>query len=71
MRPSFLIGVILLVLGAFVLFRGLSYTSKRDVVKVGDLRASVDEQHTVPAWVGGLALAAGLGLIVIGVSKRA
>ncbi len=71
MRPSFLIGVILLVLGGFVLFRGLSYTSKREVVKVGELRASVDEQHTVPAWVGGLALAAGLGLIVIGVSKRA
>jgi hypothetical protein len=71
MRPSFLIGVILLVLGGFVLFRGLSFTSKREVVKVGDLRASVDEQRTVPAWVGGLALAAGLGLIVIGVSKRA
>jgi len=71
MRPSFLIGVILLVLGGFVLFRGLSYTSKREVVKVGELRASVGEQHTVPAWVGGLALAAGLGLIVIGVSKRA
>jgi hypothetical protein len=71
MRPSFLIGVILLVLGGFVLFRGLSFTSKRDVVKVGDLRASVDEQHTVPAWVGGVALAVGLGLVVIGVSKRA
>jgi hypothetical protein len=71
MRPSFVVGVVLLVLGAFVLFRGLSYTSKRDVVKVGDLKASVDEQHTVPAWVGGLALAAGLGLIVVGVSKRA
>jgi len=71
MRPSFVVGVVLLVLGAFVLFRGLSYTSKRDVVKVGDLKASVDEQRTVPAWVGGLALAAGLGLIVIGVSKRA
>jgi hypothetical protein len=71
MRPSFLIGVILLVLGGFVLFRGLSFTSKREVVKVGDLRASVDEQHMVPAWVGGLALAAGLGLIVVGVSKRA
>jgi hypothetical protein len=71
MRPSFILGVILLVLGAFVLFRGLSFTSKREVVKVGDLKASVDEQHTVPAWVGGLALAAGLGLIVIGVSKRA
>jgi hypothetical protein len=71
MRPSFVVGVVLLVLGAFVLFRGLSYTSKREVVKVGDLKASVDEQHTVPAWVGGLALAAGLGLIVVGVSKRA
>ncbi len=71
MRPLSLIGVVLLVLGAFVLFRGLTYTSKRDVVKVGELRASVDEEHRVPAWVGGLALAAGLGLVVLGVSKRA
>jgi hypothetical protein len=71
MRPLSIAGVVLLVLGAFVLFRGLSFTSKRDVVKVGDLKASVDEQHTVPTWVGGVALVAGLGLVVAGVGKRA
>lgn len=71
MRPLSIAGVVLLVLGAFVLFRGLSFTSKRDVVKVGDLKASVDEEHTVPTWVGGVALVAGLGLVVVGVGKRA
>jgi hypothetical protein len=71
MRPLSIVGIVLLVLGAFVLFRGLSFTSKRDVVKVGDLKASVDEKHTVPTWVGGVALVAGLGLVVAGVGKRA
>jgi hypothetical protein len=70
MRPLSLVGVVLLVLGAFVLLRGVDFTSKREVLKVGDLKATVDERRTVPTWVGALALVAGLGLVVAGVSKR-
>jgi hypothetical protein len=71
MRPQALVGIILLVLGAFILFRGLSYKSKDEVLKVGDLKASVEQRHAVPTWAGGLALVAGIVLLAGGMKRRA
>jgi uncharacterized membrane protein len=70
MRPLALVGILLLVLGAFVLFRGVSYKSKDEVLRVGDLKASVEEKHAVPTWVGGVAVIAGLVLIGAGMKRR-
>ena len=70
MRPLALVGILLLVLGAFVLFRGFSYKSKDEVLRVGDLKASVEEKHAVPTWVGGVAVIAGLVLIGAGMKRR-
>lgn len=66
MRPLSIAGIVLIILGAIVLVRGGSFTSRRDVVKVGDLKITADEQQTIPPWVGGLAIVAGLGLVVTG-----
>jgi hypothetical protein len=71
MRPLALVGVLLLVLGAFVLFRGLSYKSKDEVLRVGDLKASVEQERAVPAWAGGVAIVAGIALIAAGMKRRA
>ena len=71
MRPLTLVGILLLALGAFILFRGMSYKSKDEVLKVGDLKASVTEKHTVPTWAGGLAIVAGVVLIAGGMKRRA
>ena len=71
MRPQALIGIILLVLGAFVLFRGMSYKSKDEVLHVGDVKASVEQRHAVPTWAGGVALVAGLVLLAGGMKRRA
>ena len=71
MRPLTLVGILLLALGAFILFRGMSYNSKDEVLKVGDLKASVTEKHAVPTWVGGLAIVAGVVLIAGGMKRRA
>jgi hypothetical protein len=71
MRPLSLVGVVLLILGAFVLLRGLSYKSKDEVLKVGDLKASVEQKHAVPAWAGGVAIVAGIVLIGAGMKRRA
>jgi uncharacterized membrane protein len=71
MRPLTLVGILLLALGAFVLFRGMSYKSKDEVLRVGDLKASVEERHAVPTWVGGLAIVAGIVLIAGGMKRRA
>jgi len=66
MRPVTIAGVLLLALGAFILFRGLSYTSDRSVLKVGEFQASVEERRTVPAWAGALIAVAGIALLVTG-----
>jgi uncharacterized membrane protein len=71
MRPLTLVGILLLALGAFILFRGMTYKSKDEVLRVGDLKASVEEKHAVPTWAGGLAIVAGVVLIAGGMRKRA
>ncbi len=71
MRPQALVGIVLLVIGAFILFRGMTYKSKDQVLKVGDLKASVEQKHAVPTWAGGVALVAGLVLLAGGMKRRA
>jgi uncharacterized membrane protein len=71
MRPLTLVGIVLLLLGAFVLFRGMSYKSKDEVLRVGDLKASVEQRHAVPTWAGGVAIVAGIVLIAAGMKRRA
>jgi hypothetical protein len=71
MRPQALIGIVLLVLGAFVLFRGVSYKDRDEVLKVGDVKASVESKKAVPTWAGGVAIVAGIVLIAAGMKRRA
>lgn len=71
MRPQAIIGIVLIVLGAFVLFRGISYPSREEVLKVGDVEASVESKKAVPAWAGGVALVAGIVLVAAGMKRRA
>jgi hypothetical protein len=69
-KPLTLIGLLLIGLGAFVLVNGFSFTSNRQVLKVGSLEASVKEERAVPAWVGGVALLLGLGLVATAGRRR-
>ena len=71
MRPLVIVGIVIAALGAFVLIRGGSFTSQRDVLKVGDVKITADERQTIPPWVGGAGLLVGVALIVSGVRKRA
>lgn len=71
MRQFIIAGIVLLGLGAFVLLRGASFTSRRDVLKVGDVKITADEQQSIPPWVGGAAMLVGVALIVAGTRKRA
>lgn len=70
MRPLSLVGILLLAVGAFLIFRGASYKSRDEVLKVGDLKASVEEKKAVPTWVGGAAIVAGVVLIAAGMRRR-
>lgn len=70
MKPQLIAGILLVVLGAFIVFRGMSYTSDRSVIQVGDMKASVDARRSVPTWVGGVAIVGGVLLIGAGVRRR-
>ncbi len=70
MRALPVAGLVLVAAGAWMIFRPPSYSSEQSVFKVGDLEAKVQQQHPVPAWVGGIALGAGGVLLVLGLKKR-
>jgi hypothetical protein len=70
MRPLSIAGILLMAFGAFVLVRGASFTSRRDVLKVGDVKVTADEQRSIPPWAGWLAVVAGGAMVVAGVRRR-
>lgn len=70
MRGTLIAGVVLAVLGGFVVIKGLSYTREKSVFKLGDFEAKVQQERRLPEWIGGLALGAGLVLIITGLRKR-
>lgn len=70
MRYFLLTGIVLIALGTFVLYPGLSYTSERSVMEIGDFHATVEERHVVPAWLGVCAVGAGILLIITGMRRR-
>lgn len=70
MKPQLLVGILLMALGAFIVFRGLNYGSQQNVIQVGDMRASVEARRTVPTWVGGIAIVGGALLVGAGLRRR-
>jgi hypothetical protein len=70
MKPLVIAGIVVVGLGAFVLLKGLTYSSRSNVLKVGDVQISAEEQRTIPAWVGGVAIVGGLVMVGAGVGKR-
>jgi len=69
MKTMTLIGIILIVLGVVgLIYGGITYTSSKNVVEVGSMRVSVDEERQIPLSpiAGAVAVAAGVVLIVVG-----
>ena len=67
------IGIILIVLGAIgLIWGGITYTRKRETVRLGPLTASVEEKERVPIppILGGVALLAGIGLLIAGGRRK-
>jgi hypothetical protein len=68
-----LAGIVLIVLGIIgLVWGGITYTKHRDTVSVGPISATVQQRETFPIspLVGGIALLAGIGLLVAGGKRR-
>ena len=59
MRISAVIGVLLLVVGVFVLVTGMQYKDTKKIVDVGDVEVKATDHRPVPKWVGIVALVGG------------
>jgi hypothetical protein len=72
MKPATLIGILLIVAGAAgIALDSFNYKEEKTVFKIGDLEARTQEEKTVPLKLaGGLALAAGVVLVVVGGRRR-
>jgi cytochrome c biogenesis protein CcdA len=70
MRALLISGAVLIAIGIWMIVRPPSYSREESVFKIGDIEAKMQQQHEVPGWVGGIAVGAGLALVVVGITKR-
>ena len=66
------VGVVLIVIGIIALaYGGISYTKREKVLDIGPIEATAERRETIPLppVLGGLALAGGIVLLIVG-SKR-
>jgi hypothetical protein len=67
------IGAVLVVVGLIgLLAGGVSWTEKETVLDIGPIEATAEERKTlpIPPWAGGLALAAGVVLLIVPARSR-
>jgi hypothetical protein len=69
MTGTRLAALVLIVVGALMLaFPVISYTTREEVVDLGPLEVTEEEEHNVPLppILGGVAIAVGVGLMFVG-----
>jgi hypothetical protein len=71
MRVGLIVAGILVAAFGIAAFLGkLNFNHDKEVLKIGDVSAKVEEQKTVPQWLGGIAVLVGAGLVVAGAMRR-
>jgi hypothetical protein len=74
MAPARLLGTILVVIGIIALvWGGISWTREKTVVDLGPIEATTETRETIPLppVLGGVALIAGIVLLVVPARRRA
>ncbi len=72
MKPIMLVGIVLIILGGVALgYHGITYTTHEKVLKIGPIEATKETEKTIPLppVLGGVALAAGIVLIIMGAKR--
>ncbi len=74
MRTTIILAVILIGIGIVAFgYQGITYTTREKVVDLGPIEMTAEKTKTIPLppIVGGIALAGGLSLLVLGRKKTA
>jgi hypothetical protein len=72
MKPIIITGLALIVVGIGALvFQRFTYTSREKIIDLGAIEATANTQKTIPLSpiLGGVAIASGIGLVIIGRKK--
>jgi uncharacterized membrane protein len=73
MKPLTIVGIVLIVLGVIALaYQGISYTTTEKIVDIGPLKVEAKKEKTIPLppVLGGVAVAAGVVLLIVGARSR-
>ncbi|MGA8072133.1 MAG: hypothetical protein WB995_01580 [Candidatus Acidiferrales bacterium] len=73
MKPTSLMGIVLIVLGALALaYQGINYTREKNVVDMGSMHVITEthERIPLPPILGGLAVVGGVVLLVMGARNK-
>ena len=66
------VAIVLIAIGVVSLaYQGITYTTREKILDLGPIKATADKKHTVPLppILGGLALAGGVVLLVVGARR--
>ena len=72
MKPVMVVGIALIILGVVAFaYHGINYTTHEKVLKIGPIEATKETEKTIPLppVLGGVALAAGIVLIIMGAKR--
>jgi len=72
MKPITIVGVLLIVLGVVAFaYQGITYTTNEKVVDLGPVKVEAKRERTIPLppVLGGLALAGGIVLVIVGARR--
>jgi hypothetical protein len=72
MKPMMILGIVLIILGAIGLaVQGITYTTRETVLDIGSVKVTAPTEKTlpIPAIAGGVALAAGIAVVVVASRK--
>lgn len=72
MKPTAIVGIILIVIGIIAFaYGGITYTKREKVLDLGPIQATAEKEHTIPfsPALGGICLVGGIILVIVGNRK--
>ena len=70
MRLLLLPALVLIGLGIAILLGKIETEQRKEVIRIGEFKASVETKQPIAPWIGGVALGVGVGLGVFALMRK-